>query len=173
VLGETVQPFSAPLSFTSKQQLDSSDYALARLDGIVSANIGGVTASVDYGRYAAQPLLGWPQKRQGVLTNLKFKINDRLTVDGGVVLDLSRNLFDLPGQTEPLFYPSNINLGISYEDTCTTFRVAFSSVITDPVSATPGVAVAPAARDTSLLFELTLRTLGEIKSGTGLGNVTY
>ena len=58
MLGETLQPFSAPLSFTSKQQLDSSGYALARLDGIVSANLGGVTASVDYGRYAAQPLLG-------------------------------------------------------------------------------------------------------------------
>jgi hypothetical protein len=43
-------------------------------------------------------------------------------------------------------------------------------VITDPVSATPGVAVAPAARDTSLLFELTLRTLGEIRSSTAVGN---
>ena len=173
VLGETVQPFSAPLSFTSKQQLDSSSYSLARIDGIVSANMGGVTASVDYGRYAAQPLLGFPFERQGILTSLKYKINDQLTVQGGVVLDLSRNPFDLPGQAQPLFYPSTFNVGIAYEDTCTTFKVAFSSVMTDPTSATPGVVVAPPVRDTSLLFQITLRTLGEIRGSTGVGAVNY
>lgn len=150
VLGETVQPFSTPLSFTSKQQLDSSTYALDRLDGIVSANLGGVTASVDYGRYAAQPLLGWPHERQGVLTSLKYKINDQVTIEGGLVVDLSRYLYDVPGQTEPVFYPSNFNVGISYTDTCTTFKLAFSSVITDPVIGTPGLPVAPAVRNSTL-----------------------
>jgi LPS-assembly protein len=168
VLGETVQPFSAPLSFTSKQQLDSSTYALDRLDGIISANLGGLTASVDYGRYAPQPLLGFPHERQGLITGVKYKINDQVAIDGGLVLDLSRYLFDVPGQTEPVFYPSNFNVGISYTDTCTTFRVAFSSVMTDPVNFTTGIPTAPAVRNTSLLFELTLRTLGDIKGSAGV-----
>jgi LPS-assembly protein len=171
VLGETVQPFSTPLSFTSKQQLDSTNYSLARFDGIVSANAGGVTASVDFARYAAQPLLGWTHERQGVLTNVKYRINDQFTVEGGLVLDLSRYLYDVPGQTEPVFYPSNFNLGIAYSNTCTTFKVAFSSVRTDPVSATPGVPAAPAVRDTSLLFELTLRTLGDVRGSSAVSNL--
>ena len=171
VLGETVQPFSTPLSFTSKQQLDSSNYS----PGAIRRDRFGQSRRSD-GERGLWPLRRatrcWDglTKRQGILTNLKYKINDRLTVEGGVVLDLSRYLYDLPGQTEPLFYPSNFNVGISYEDTCTTFKVAFSSVMTDPVSATPGVAVAPAARDTSLLFELTLRTLGDIRGSTGIGS---
>jgi LPS-assembly protein len=168
VLGETVQPFSAPLSFTSKQQLDSSTYALDRFDGIVAANLGGLTTSLDYGHYAAQPLLGFPHERQGLITNVKYKINDQVSIDGGLVLDLSRYLFDVPGQTEPIFYPSNFNVGISYEDTCTTFRVAFSSVITDPVISAVGIPTAPAVRNTSLLFELTLRTLGDVRGSAGI-----
>jgi len=168
VLGETVQPFSAPVSFTSKQQLDSSNYSLARIDGIVSANLGGLTASVDYGRYAAQPLLGWLHERQGILTNLKYKINDKFTVEGGLVLDLSRYLYNVTGQSEAVLYPSNFNVGVSYTDSCTTFKLAFSSVMTEPISATPGLPAAPSVRDTSLMFEFTLRTLGDVKGSAGI-----
>jgi len=168
VLGETAQPFASSLSFTSKQQLDSTTYALTRFDGIVSANLGGLTTSVDYGRYAAQPLLGWPYEREGVLTSAKYKINEHVSIEGGVVFDLSRYLYDLPGQNTPRFYATNYNFGISYSDSCTTFKVAFSSVISDPVTGTPGAVVAPPVRDTSLLFELTLRTLGDIRTSTGV-----
>ena len=139
------------------------------MDGIVSANLGGLTTSVDYGRYAAQPLLGYPHERQGLITSVKYKINDQLTVEGGLVLDLSRYLYDAPGgPTEPVFYPSNFNVGVSYTDTCTTFKLAFSSVMTDPVVATPGLPLAPAVRNTSLLFELTLRTLGDVRGSAGV-----
>jgi LPS-assembly protein len=172
VAGETLQPFSAPVSFTSKQQFDSSDYALTRFDGIVSTNWGGFTGSIDYGRYAAQPLLGYLHEREGVLTNAKYKMSNGVTLEGGVVLDLSRYLYDTPGQTTSKFYPSNYNLGVSYINidgaNCTTFRVAYSSVMTDPVSATPGVPLAPAVRDQTVLFELTFRTLGDIRGSTGV-----
>ena len=57
-----------------------------RFDGIVSAHFGGFTASVDYGRYAAQPVLGWLYPREGLLTSASYKLDRRLTVDGGVAL---------------------------------------------------------------------------------------
>jgi LPS-assembly protein len=172
VAGETLQPFANPISFTSKQQFDSGTYALTRFDGIVSANFAGFTGSIDYGRYAAQPLLGWIHEREGLLTNAKYTMSNGFTLEGGVVLDLSRYLYDAPGQTTSKFYPSNYNLGVSYMNIngadCTTFKIAYSSVMTDPVSATPGVPLAPAVRDQTLLFEITFRTLGDIRTSTGV-----
>jgi hypothetical protein len=41
-------------------------------------------------------------------------------------------------------------------------------VMTDPVLSTTGVPTAPAIRNTSLLFELTLRTLGDVRGSAGV-----
>ena len=57
VFGETLQPFSAPITLMSKQQFDSSTLQLARFDGIAKATYAGVSGSVDYALYAAQPAL--------------------------------------------------------------------------------------------------------------------
>ena len=65
VAGETIAPFTSTFSLTSKQQFDSSTFALTRLDVIANANFGGFTTSLDYGRYAAQPELGWHLPARG------------------------------------------------------------------------------------------------------------
>jgi len=60
VIGETIAPFSSNFSFgPAKQQFDSSDFALKRLDVIANASYGGFSTSIDYARYAAQPKLGY------------------------------------------------------------------------------------------------------------------
>jgi LPS-assembly protein len=156
VAGETIAPFSSNFSLTSKQQFDSSTFALARLDVIASGSIGGWKANLDYGQYAAQPLLGWLYKREGLLANASYKVASNWTVDGGVTFDMSRHYYDLPNQKTPLFYPVNYNVGLTYGDTCTTLKVSYSNSLSDPVLSTPPV------RDQTLLLQLTLRTLGDV-----------
>ena len=162
VAGETIAPFSSNFSLTSKQQFDSSTFELARLDVIANASFGGFTTSVDFGRYAAQPQLGWLYKREGLLTDASYKLAGDWSVDGSVLFDMSRHYYQLPGQTTPLFFAPNYSFGLTYGDTCTTLKVRYSSTLSDPIASTPAV------RDQTLLLQLTLRTLGEIGGAVGL-----
>ncbi len=166
VIGETVAPFSSNFSLTSKQQFDSSDLALTRLDVIANASYGGFATSVDYGRYAAQPELGYIFTREGVQTNASYKLDKSWTVDGSVLFDMSRHYYDQPGQTTPRFYAPSYAFGLTYGDTCTTLKVRYSSTNSDPVylNNTP----VPTVRDQTLLVQLTLRTLGEVGGAVGL-----
>jgi LPS-assembly protein len=162
VAGETIQPFAAPFSITSKQQFDETTFGLTRLDVIGNANFGNFTTSLDYGRYDAQPLLGWLYDREGVLANANYKFASVWSVDGSVLFDMSRHYYDAPGQTTPLFFAPNYSFGVSYSDTCTTVRLRYSSTLSDPIVSTPAV------RDQTVLLQITLRTLGEIGGGIGL-----
>jgi LPS-assembly protein len=163
VAGETIAPFSSNFSLTSKQQFDSSNFTLARLDVIANAEFGGFKTSVDFGRYAAQPLLGWLYNREGLLTNASYKFASNWTIDGSVLFDMSRHYYDVPGVTTPVFFAPNYSVGLTYGDTCTTFKVSYTTSLTDPI-----IPTTPAVRDQSLVVQLTLRTLGEVGGPIGL-----
>jgi LPS-assembly protein len=167
VAGETIAPFSGDLlSFTSKQQFDSTTFGLVRLDAIASMNFKGLSTSVDYARYDAQPELGWLYKREGVVTTATYKFFDHWNVNGSIILDMSRYLYDLPGQHTPRLDPTNFGFGIGYEDECTTLKINYTSTLSDPIASTPST------RDQTVLVQLTLRTLGDIKASTDVGNST-
>ncbi len=167
VAGETLQPTAAPLTLGLKQQFDSSDYSLTRFDAILGGKWGNFTGSFDYAQYAAQPLLGWLYPRQGFITNGSFKFDNGLTVTGGLTLDMSRHYYD-PNYGSA-FYPTQYNVGLAYEaNNCTTVKVAYNSTLAVPISTTPGVPAAPAMRDQSLLFQISFRTLGDVKSSASV-----
>jgi LPS-assembly protein len=167
VIGETIAPFSSNFSLTSKQQFDSEDFALKRLDVIANASYGGFTTSVDYGRYGAQPELGYVFAREGLLTNASYKLDSSWTVDGSVLFDLSRHYYDQANQTTARLYAPSYSFGLTYGDTCTTLKVRYSSTNTDPIDL-PGGTNGPAIHDQTLLVQLTLRTLGEVGGAIGL-----
>lgn len=160
VIGETIAPFSSSFSLTSKQQFDDSSLALTRLDVIANASYGGFGASVDYGRYAAQPDLGYIFAREGLLTNASYKIDKTWTVDGSILFDMSRHYYDQPGQTTPRLYAPSYGVGLTYGDTCTTLKVRYSTTNSDPVYLNN--IYVPPVRDQTFLVQLTLRTLGEV-----------
>ena len=162
VAGETIAPFSSALSFTTKQQFDSSTLALTRLDALVNLNFAGLTTSLDYARYASQPLLGWEHNREGLVANARYNIVNHWNVNGSLILDMSRHLYDLPGQSVSRFYPTNYGIGLGYMDECTTFNVSYLSHVSDPIAATPSV------RDQTISIQLTLRTLGDLRASTGV-----
>ena len=114
--GETLQPFSNPISFISKQQFDSTTWQLDRFDGIAKASFAGVNGSVDYALYAAQPALGWEYPREGLTGNLGYTLQDRWSVNGSLVLDMSRHYYDTLGQETPIFYPVGYSFGVGYKD---------------------------------------------------------
>jgi LPS-assembly protein len=166
VIGETIAPFSSNFSLTSKQQFDSSDAALNRLDVIANASYGGFTTSVDYGRYAAQPELGYIFARQGVQTSASYKLDKVWTVDGSVLVDMSRHYYDQAGQSTSRLYTPSYAFGLTYGDTCTTLKVRYSATNSDPVFLNN--VYQPTVRDQTFLVQLTLRTLGEVGGTFGV-----
>jgi LPS-assembly protein len=167
VAGETLQPTSAPLTLGLKQQFDSTSLGLTRFDAILGGKWGGFTGSFDYADYAAQPLLGWPYPREGIITSASYKFANGVIVTGGLTLDMSRHFYD--ANYGSVFYPTQYGLGLGYEaNNCTTVKVAYNSTLSVPISTAPGVPAAPATRDQSLLFEISLRTLGDFKGSAGV-----
>jgi LPS-assembly protein len=172
VFGETLQPTSNPITLMSKQQFDSSTLQLERFDGIAKASYAGVSGSVDYALYAAQPALGLEFPREGLTGNVGYKFLDRWSVDGSLVVDMSRHYYDTLGQTTPIFYPVGYSFGVGYKDECTTVTIRYSSNTSAPTafSEFPGgpIIVNPATRNQTLMFQIVLRTLGDVKSNVGL-----
>ena len=172
VFGETLQPFSNPITLMSKQQFDSSTLQLDRFDGIARASYGGVSGSVDYALYAAQPALGFEFPREGLTGNLGYKFQDRWSVNGSLVLDMSRHYYDTLGQTTPIFYPVGYSVGLGYKDECTTLTLQYSSNVSQPAiyQVYPGgpAILNPAIRNQTLMVQLVLRTLGDVRTNVGL-----
>ena len=170
VAGETLQPFSLPISFTTRQQFDPTEFSLTRFDGVVSAHFGAVGVNLDYARYSAQPDLGWAFPREGVTASANYKPKDGgFFVNGSVFVDMSRHYYDANGQNSPHFLATGYSLGAGYQTTCTTLSAIYSSYVSDPLSSGNGVPQ-PITRNQTLLLQLTLRTLGDIKASSSVAN---
>ena len=115
--------------------------------------------------------MGWEYPREGLTGNLGYKL-DRWSVDGSLVVDMSRHYYDTDGQTTPVFYPIGYSVGLGYKDECTTLTIKYSSSLTQPAaySEFPGgpVIYNPATRSQTFTVQLILRTLGDIKGNVGL-----
>jgi LPS-assembly protein len=172
VFGETLQPFSSPITLMSKQQFDSSTLQLSRFDGILKASYAGVNGAVDYALYAAQPDLGYEFPREGLTGNVSYSFQNRWSVDGSLVVDMSRHYYDTLGQTTPIFYPVGYSFGLGYKDDCTTLSLRYSSNVSQPAifSTFPGgpVVLNPSTRNQTLMIQLVLRTLGDVRTNVGL-----
>jgi LPS-assembly protein len=166
VARETIDPLpSNILSFTSKQQFDDTTFGLTRFDAIANFNFRGLTTSLDYARYDAQPELGWIYNREGVIASAKYTFLDHWNVNGSIILDMSRHLYDLPGEHTPKFDATNYAVGFGYSDECTTVNVTYASSYSQPVALTP------VTRDQTVLVQVVLRTLGEVRASTDVGGL--
>jgi LPS-assembly protein len=172
VFGETLQPFSNPITLMSKQQFDSSTLQLDRFDGILKANYAGISGAVDYALYAAQPALGFEFPREGFSGSLGYNFLTRWSVNGSLVVDMSRHYYDTLGQTTPVLYPVGYTFGFGYKDECTTLNLTYSSNVSQPAlfSTFPGgpVILNPSTRNQTLMIKLELRTLGDVRTNVGL-----
>ncbi len=79
------QPNST-FTYTSRFRFDESDFTLQRTELETTANFERWTTTLMYGNYAAQPALGFLDRREGVLGSARLKLNAELGVDGGGAL---------------------------------------------------------------------------------------
>jgi LPS-assembly protein len=143
----------------ARGRFDQEDFGLHRMEAGVSTNLNPwipMTASVTYARYTAQPELGYPTRREGVLTSARLNLTDSWFVSGSVLLDIDRYVNSSTTQRRDSIKPTNLTLGFGYIDECTTFTVNYIMTPRE-LSGTSG----EKDRNQTLLFSLELRTLGQ------------
>jgi LPS-assembly protein len=160
-------------SFMARGRFDHEDWGLNRIEAGVTANFDPflpVSGSVTYARYDAQPDIGFPIRREGVLSSARWNITPNWYVSGSVLLDLDRYLLARQSYEaqlaidpntavynhQPKAYVSSMSLGVGYVDECTTFAINYTVAPRD-------VAINSGEKDRNhtVMLRLELRTLGE------------
>lgn len=151
------------ISFSAKGRFDQENFGLKRFDASANISWGSkLSTQVLYARYAQQPEIGQPYRREGIYASAKYNLTPNYWITGTTILDLDRHLADKDLNTSTrLVYPATVGLGVGYNDECTTFGLYYSSSVTDAYN---GVR----ARSQTVLMRLELRTLGDIRVKTGI-----
>jgi LPS-assembly protein len=132
------QPNST-FTLTSRFRLGEGDFSLQRSEFEVTANFDRWTTSVTYGNYAAQPELGFLDRREGVVGTARFKVDPNWLLLGGVRYDL---------RAEKI---SETQIGVGYIDDCLILALNYITEYSYNSTAT---------LNHSIMFQLSLRTLG-------------
>ena len=140
------QPSSA-LTFTSRFRFAESDFTLQRSELETVANFGRWTTTVMYGNYAAQPLIGFLNRREGVLGTARVKVNPNWVLFGGAGYDLHANSV------------TTTQVGVGYIDDC--LILALNYITSYAYSGSVSV-------NHTYMMQVSLRTLGG-NTSSGLG----
>jgi len=143
-LGGIEMPFG--LSLAASYRLDQKDFSLNRGDLTTAYQNDTFSGQVTYTHVGAQPAYGFAEDQDEVQVSSRVKFKDYWSIFGGIAWDLNNDV--VTRQT----------LGISYEDECTIFTIAWMdrNDTTDQ-----------SASDWTIAARLTFRTLGDIRLGTG------
>jgi LPS-assembly protein len=139
------QPNST-LTFTSRFRMGENDFTLKRTELETTANFGRWTTSVMYGSYAAQPELGFLDRREGILGNARYKVNPNWVLLAAARYDLRAHQV------------SQTQIGVGYIDDCLILALNY---ITD-YAYSGSVSV-----NHTYMMQVSLRTLGGNTSGGG------
>ncbi len=126
--------------FTSRFRFDKGDFTLQRAEYEVAANFNRWSTSLLYGDYAAQPALGYNDRRQGFLGTGSVKLDANWLLRASALYDVRANKFT-----------TNM-IGIGYIDDCLILALNY---ITNYSYGT-GTAVL----NHTVMLQLSLRTLG-------------
>ncbi|NDA47127.1 MAG: LPS-assembly protein LptD [Alphaproteobacteria bacterium] len=153
-------------NFVTKARFDPSNYALRRLDFMSTARFGFYELGLQYARYQAQPLLGYDQRREGLSVSNKITVTPNTFVTGNVIFDLTRHLYNQQFNGHaPLFSVAGLGLGAGYTDDCIALLGNYTSIYQDNGSGSAPI------RNQSLMLTLQLRTLGDTKIKSNVGDI--
>ena len=138
----TYQP-NQVYSFTARGRFDQATFTPERLEFESRANFDRWTLQVLYGDYAAQPLLGFLTRREGILAGASFKLTENWIALGSARYDIANDQID------------QSRLGIGYVDDCFMLSVNWLTgyTYTAITNSTP-------VRDSTVMLQFSLRTLG-------------
>jgi LPS-assembly protein len=125
--------------FTSRFRFGEQDFTLQRAEVEASANFGRWTTSVMYGSYAAQPALGFLERREGILGSARLKLDPNWMLLGAARYDLRANKV------------SQTQIGVGYIDDCLILALNY---ITDYAYS------GSVASNHTVMMQISLRTLG-------------
>jgi LPS-assembly protein len=138
-------------TFTSRFRFDSDTFAVQRTELETTAKFDRWNVSLLYGDYAAQPEIGFLDRRQGVLGSASVKLDANWVLLGGARYDLNADKFD---QTR---------LGIGYVDDCLILALNYLT------SYKYGTGL-PTPNHT-IMLQLNLRTLGGVAVSQGVSGI--
>ena len=134
-------------SVTSRFRFAESNFAVQRFELDGRASYDRFLVQVLYGDYAAQPLIGFLERRQGLLTTTSVKLTANWAAIAGIRYDLVANTFD---QTR---------FGLGYIDDCFTASVSYVTDYTYSGNVTT---------NHTIMLQMSLRTLGTVGGGFGV-----
>jgi LPS-assembly protein len=137
------QPNST-FTFTSRFRLAEDDFTLRRTELETTANFGRWTTSIMYGSYAAQPELGFLDRREGILGNGRLKVTPNWVLLAAARYDLRAHQL------------SQTQIGVGYIDDCLILALNY---ITD-YAYSGSVSV-----NHTFMAQVSLRTLGGNTNG--------
>jgi LPS-assembly protein len=127
------------LTFTSRFRLAENDFTLQRTELEATATFGRWTTTVMYGNYAAQPLIGFLDRREGILGSARLKVNPNWVLLAGAGYDLHAKSIT---QTQ---------IGVGYIDDC--LILALNYITSYAYSGSVSV-------NHTYMMQVSLRTLG-------------
>jgi len=171
---------NANFAFVTRARFDQDDFDINRIEAGFRANFNPylpVSTSITYARYDAQPAIGFPMRREGLLGSARWDISPNWYVTGSILLDLDRYLLaretyvaqlttnpDAVYDRQKVAYVSGMSLGFGYVDECTTFSLRYS--------VTPREVVRNSGeknQNHTIAFTLELRSLGEVGYTQNIG----
>lgn len=156
-------------SFTGRGRFDEQTFALERLELQAAGKFGPVTANAMYARYAAQPQLGYPNRREGLMTGATLQLNENWSVNGRVLFDLDRYVTERQNYvytstssgSSNRWSVASMSIGAGYNDECLNFGVTYISSYKNDSTGTR-------RPDKTIMVRLELKTLGEISFSQGI-----
>jgi LPS-assembly protein len=139
-------------TFTSRFRFDNDNFTMRRTELEARARFDRWNVSLLYGDYAAQPELGFLDRRQGVLGSGMLKLDANWAVLGAARYDLNASKF---GQTR---------LGLGYIDDCLLLSLNYITNYTYG-SGTPNI-------NHTLMLQMVLRTLGGTSVSQSVGGMS-
>ncbi|MBB2686819.1 UNVERIFIED_ORG: LPS-assembly protein [Rhizobium etli] len=142
-LGGVETPYG--VSVAASYRLDEKDFEFRRGDLTTAYQNDTFQTQVTYTHLSAQPAYGFAEDNDEIQTSSRVKFKDYWSIFGGIAWDLNNDVI------------SRRTLGLSYEDECTIFTIAY----TDSRDSED-----ESASDWTIGARLTFRTLGDIKIGS-------
>jgi len=138
-------------TFTSRFRFDNDTFEVRRTELEATAKFDRWNLSLLYGDYAAQPNLGFLDRRQGVLGTASVKLDANWVLLGGARYDIFAGSFD---QTR---------LGVGYIDDCLILALNYITSYSYG-NGTP-------TRNHAIMLQLNLRTLGGAAVSQGVSGI--
>jgi LPS-assembly protein len=151
----TYQPDSI-YSLSTRYRFDKDSFALQRFEVEGRANFDRWSISALYGNYAAQPLLGFLQRREGILGSINVKLTPNWVLQTAARYDLDSHDF------------SQTRIGVGYVDDCLILGLNYITNYAYNINASNN----PDPKlDHRFMLQLSLRTLGDTAVSTSTNSL--